>query len=454
MKKIFLTLVVAIVSLFSVALALAYFVAGYSPVYLYNAPTIATGIGARLACSMHYVTGYEEDRTAEDIEVYSPILSALDYQYDDVNKSVSASLLGIKTRSATFLPGIGCALDYSQTNHRATIDWPNTNTPEASWPKGNGITSINPVIQEKLDSLLKADNNAGHDTRALVVVHDGAIVAETYADGIDANTQLLGWSMTKSVNALVLGHLEMLGKIDIKESGFFPEWQGDNRSNITVEDLLHMADGLDYSETYDPGQPAVTMLFDSPDVANFMLKRKLINQPGSYYEYSSGTANLISYLIQQRIEGDVRADAYWLAGEFFNPLGIDSAIYETDPSGLFMGSSYLYATARDWAKVGQLMLNGGQINGKRLVTEDFIKRALTPNNTVNKPDYGYQWWLNRGAKEKRWPDLPANAYAAMGNREQRVMVIPNKKLVIVRLGWSADDYPDSENFNQIQQWVE
>jgi CubicO group peptidase (beta-lactamase class C family) len=123
-----------------------------------------------------------------------------------------------------------------------------------------------------------------------------------------------------------------------------------------------------------------------------------------------------------------------------------------DASGQLMGSSYLYASARDWAKVGQLMLNGGEINGTRLVSEQWVADSLQPNDSDNEQAYGYQWWLNSGDSQLRWLDLPANSFAARGNREQRVMVVPDAELVVVRLGWSEGDYPDNENFKQILDW--
>jgi len=129
-----------------------------------------------------------------------------------------------------------------------------------------------------------------------------------------------------------------------------------------------------------------------------------------------------------------------------------SVTYEMDASGLFIGSSYLYATTRDWARIGQLMLNGGELNGQRIVSESWVQRSLQPNQSENTPDYGYQWWLNTRLDKRRWADLPSNTFAAMGNREQRVLVIPDEELVIVRLGWSPKDYIDNENFNTIRSW--
>ncbi len=448
MKKLLLSCMVILCSHMTISSAQA----DESAELTYNTARILSAIGARLACSFYYVTGYEEDKVAEDITNYSSALSLLSYEYDEENKSVTASLSSLSSRTARYQEGIGCALDYDETNARASIQWPELTAPNAPWPLGNKVCTINYRIQQKLDALLEEDNDYGLDTRALLVVHRGKVVAESYADGIDKNTKLIGWSLTKSVTSLLLGHLEMRGLIDVEETDLFEEWTNDYRSYISVEDMLHMADGLDYTESYDIGQTAVTMLFDTADTAEFMLNRELINEPGTYYEYSSGTATLLSYLIQKRLEGDYNQDAQTIATEFFAPLGLYDIVYETDPTGLFMGSAYLYASARDWAKIGQLMLNGGVINGTRLVNKDYIERSLKPNNTENHKNYGYQWRLNHGEEEPLWPDLPANSYSGKGFLDQRVTVIPDKELVIVRLGWSSEDYPVNDNFNKIQSW--
>jgi len=453
MRKFFyrlsLFLVLGLLSL----LAIAHWGLGYSPIYIYNAPSVVTGIGAKLACSARYVSGYDSEKTARDIEVYSPILTLLDYQYDDTKKAVSASMLGIKTRNAHYQPGIGCALSYAGINERKNIHWPDVHARQEAWPAGNDISTIESSVQTKLEQMLRSDNQNGHDTRALLIAHKGKVIAEVYVDGIDESTPLLGWSMAKSVNSLMLGQLELTGAVNVAEKDLFPQWKADARSEISIEDLLHMTDGLDYQEDYDPGDTAVRMLFQEPDVAEYVIGRKLLTAPGEQFNYSSGTANVISRIIQDRIEGDVQADTDYLLAQFIQPLGMSNVTFEMDASGQYQGSSYIYATARDWARIGQLMLNKGEINGTRIVSESWVERSLQPNQSKNKPAYGYQWWLNAGAVGKRWKDLPSNTFAAMGNREQRVLVIPDEELVIVRLGWSPKDYPDNDNFKQILSWV-
>ncbi|QQD21319.1 serine hydrolase [Oceanospirillaceae bacterium ASx5O] len=443
--------------LFSIIIALplllvtaAWAVLGYSPVYLYNAPSVATGIGAKLACSMRYVMAQNEQQAAADIKIYSPILALLDYQYDDEQHRVRASLAGYE-RTASWQEGIGCYLDYAGFTERQRLHWPQAEAVAADWPQGYQVNTIKPELQSKLAAMLAEDNTLGHDTRALLVVHKGQIVAEAYAPGYTERSLFLGWSMAKSITGLMIGQLEMQGKLEVTETGLFPQWQ-DGRSNISIEQLLHMTDGLAYDEIYDPGATAPAMLFQHPSAAAYMLSLPLRDEPGQHYRYSSGSTVLLNQLVQQRTAANNAAAVEHLAEHFFRPLGMQRMVYETDAAGLLMGSSYLYATARDWAKVGQLMLNGGEINGTRIVTEGWIQRALQPNGSDNKRDFGYQWWLNKATDKPRWPGLPDNVFAAQGNREQRVLVIPDQDLVIVRLGWSPGKYRDNENFVEIASW--
>ncbi|MBU2865328.1 beta-lactamase family protein [Reinekea forsetii] len=450
MKKWFVRLSVSISFLVAILLAVAYWGLGYSPVYLVNAPSVATGIGAKLACSAKYVSGFDEKKIAADIKVYSPILALLNYEYDHDNRLVVAAL-GPFARSASYHDGIGCYLDYNKHDPRKSIAFDPIVAPQEAWPKGNVVFTIDRDIQSKLDNLLEKDNQAKHDTRALLVVKDGKVIAESYAAGIDENTPLLGWSMTKSINALLIGQLEMQGKLSVEDNQLFPSWT-DERKDIQLKHLLTMTDGLAYEEEYDPGQIATKMLFQSEDTAGFMEQVKTRHKPGTHYQYSSGSANLLSALVHQKLPGNNAQDFNTIVDQFFRPLRMSSVTFETDAQGLVMGSSYMFASARDWAKVGLLMLNKGKLNGQRLVSEEWVAQSLLPNSSANKASYGYQWWLNKGDATKRWPSLAENVYAAMGNREQRVMVIPDENLVIVRLGWSKSDYIDDENFSEVVSW--
>lgn len=428
------------------------FASGVTPNYLVNAPQVATGIGARLACSMHFVMGQNAEQVARDIQLYSPMLGLLHYELDEEKKSARASL-GWITRTASFKENLGCDLDYPEVSVRDHLQVAKVPELDAPWPLGNRVETLNPELNAKLVALLQADNTQGLDTRALLVVRHGEVVAEAYAENYNENTLFLGWSMAKSITALLAGQLEMDGRLHTQETSLFPDWQ-DGRRDISIENLLQMTDGLAYDEIYSPGQSAPAMLFQSASAAAYMEALPLAWPVGEHYRYSSGSTNLVMQLVQQRAGRTPAQSIAYVQERFFAPLGFAPSIFETDSAGLLMGSSYLYAPARVWAKLGQLMLNNGEINGERLVSEDFIRRSLEPNSSNNEQEFGYNWWLNTNSEKPRWPSLSPNVFAAKGSREQRVMVLPEQDMVIVRLGWSKTPYPDDKNVAEILSWFE
>lgn len=190
------------------------------------------------------------------------------------------------------------------------------------------------------------------------------------------------------------------------------------------------------------------MLFRVASASDYAMQSNARRTPGTYFSYSSGTANLLARLHRDTL-GSPQAAYDDLIDNIFSPMGMQHATLEMDAGGSFVGSSYLYASGRDWARMGQLMLNGGSLNGQQIVTNDWVQRATTPNDSDNEKAYGYQWWLNAGDASLRFPSLPADAYFANGNRQQVVMVFPSFNAVIVRLGWTSGWYPVDERFESL-----
>lgn len=454
MKKVILTLG----GLFLVLVVMAS-LAGITPRYLSSAPAMLTGMGAKLGCSGYYVTGLSAEQSYKDLLTYSPVLKLVDLNFDEGSKSVNAEFLGLETASAKYRPGLGCTLSIGSTEplDQLAVSLPSPSDYPASkepWPKGSGVDSIHPDIQRRLDAMLASDNQQGLQTRALLVVNNGQVVAESYAEGFDEHSKLLGWSMAKSVTSLMMGHLEMVGKLDFDQQPVFEDWANDDRREIHWRDLMHMSSGLDFPEVYEPGAGATEMLFTVRRGSDLPLAAELVHPPGTVFEYSSGTTNLLSRKLYEAAGGTPEANVAYLHKHLITPLHLQNFIFEPDPSGTFVGSSYLYASARDWARIGQLMLNRGELNGYRLVTKDWVARALQPNRSENKKSYGYQFWLNRGDAEPRWEDLPEDSFAALGNRKQMVMVVPSKDTVIVRLGWTHGSYPSNKNVAAILSWLD
>ncbi|GMG85972.1 serine hydrolase domain-containing protein [Biformimicrobium ophioploci] len=420
---------------------------GFSATQLPAAVRVATGMGAKLACSAYFVSGFDKDRILEDLASYSPANRLLDLEYGA--QSVTATLFGLGKTSATFRKDLGCSLDIGNTAPLNTVRAPAPIAVDAPWPAGDKLDSIDPALQLRLDAILAKDNGAGLDTRALVVVQDGKLVAESYGPGIDARTPLLGWSMGKSVTAMLYGRMEALEIANSAGTPLFSSWADDARAKIEMDDLLHMASGLQFDETYAPGSDSTRMLFNAHSASDVAMDSPALHTPGQHFSYSSGTTNLIARWVHDQLGGSAQESINFLHRELLQPLGMQHTILETDPSGVFVGSSYIYASGRDWARLGQVMLDKGEMNGQRILSEDWVARAQAPNNSENDPRYGYQFWLNGGGDALRFPELPADAYFMLGNREQALMISPATGTVIVRVGWTATDYPTGENFSQL-----
>jgi len=418
---------------------------GFSLWRLGDALAVATGMGAKLGCSAYFVSGQEPQQIIEDLASYTPINRRLTLDFGD--NRVHASLFGLAPASATWRPGLGCTLDIGDT---AALDHLLVGADRAGAAPGLTFAQAEePALQAALAALLAADQAAGLQTRALLVLQDGKLVAEGYAEGFGPDSSLLGWSMGKSVLAILLGRMEALGLLPADPpTPLFAAWAVDERRDVTLEQLLQMTSGLDWDETYAPGSDSTRMLFQAHSAAGVALASPLVQPPGTFFYYSSGTSNLLAQYLHDRLGGP-QAQLDFLHSALLQPLGLQHTLLEMDSAGVLVGSSYVYSSARDWARLGQLLLDGGRLNGELLLPADWVVRATGPNASGNDPRYGYQLWLNRGGDSLRWPELPEDAYAMQGNRGQVVMMVPSRRAVLVRLGWTAGDYPVSTALSQL-----
>ena len=413
---------------------------GFSLWQIPTAVAVSSAMAAKIGCSAHFLSGLGHDRIIADLLTYSPVNRFVNLTVAD--HRASANLLGLAPTSATFRPQLGCTLDLGDPS---TLDAFST-TPVSS--DTTIALDIEPRTQAMLEGIMAKDTELGLETRALVVLHRGRLVAESYAEGITPATPLHGWSMGKSITAMLVGRLQAMGRLTGESTGqppLFPEWAADPRRTVRLTDLLQMSSGLDFDETYAPGSDSTRMLFLDHSVITTALASPLAQPPGSHFSYSSGTTNLIMELLQRELGGH-QALRDFLDQELRRPLGLAATILEPDPSGLPVGSSYVYASGRDWARLGQLMLRQGEWNGAQLLDKAWVTAATMPNRSANERAYGYQFWLNQGDAEPRWPELPIDTYAMMGNRGQVVLIVPSHDAVLVRLGWNAGPYPMETRF--------
>jgi CubicO group peptidase (beta-lactamase class C family) len=416
---------------------------------------IATGFGAKILCSAVFVAGRnEEDIKAQELR-YVP-LNFISYKVNYNDSSVTTSLLGFAKRKAIYRHGLGATLiselqEVEVRNQQYVLaPTPNVNTDSIPWPLGDKTEDSIPnnlnliQLQETIDNaFVSADKENPIGTRAIVVVYDGKLVAEKYAPGFTKNTPLNGWSMTKSITGALIGILVKQNKLNIDDRAPVQEWQGkdDPRNAITVKHLLQQSSGLDFKEDYSKSSDATKMLFQRANMAAYVASRPLKETPGQTFYYSSGNSNLLSRIIRHTI-GE-REYYSFPSDELFYKLGMYSAVLEPDASGTFVGSSYAYATARDWARFGLLFLNDGVYNNERILPEGWVQQTATPSPAAMNGEYGYHFWLNRGNK---FPAVPPAMFYAGGFEGQNVFIIPSKKLVVVRLGLTRNKSYDPNVF--------
>lgn len=407
--------------------------------YLRPIAPIATGYAAKTVCSGHFVSGRPADAVLDDLPD-NPLVPYLRTAADDTVGTVSATLLGFWRSTAWYTPGLGCTLAAERPSLAAPapVEPPDPSRP---WPAGDG-PAVAPAdvdvdaLAAAVDAAFTEDDARGRrrNTRAVAVVRDGQLVAERYADGFGPHTPLIGWSMTKSVTNAIVGRLVAAGDLAVSDADLRPQWSDDERSRITIEQLLSMTSGLAFEEVYDPDTDATRMLYRPVDAGEYAASKPLLHAPGTTWSYSSGTTNILC---------DVAQDASGLGTALardlvFAPLGMASAVLEPDVSGGLVCSSNLYATARDWARFGQWFLQDGAWEGEPLLPEDWVETSTTHIGADPAAGYGWHWWLNQRADGTlRMASVPADAYWASGNEGQHVVVVPSADVVVVRLGFSG-----------------
>lgn len=336
---------------------------------------ILTGFAAKNVCSCTFLGGRIQSSIEAGENGFFPVKYAENI-IDPEERSVTSSIFGLKPRKAVFKEGVGCILlpeniDVSKLNFpkpkRSSV------AEEIPFPFGNvePEKSISEAINsEKLE---KAVSNAFDPegtpekrTRAVLVLHKNNLVAEKYASGFSAETKFLGWSMTKSLVNAVLGVMEKQGIISLYQDHLFEEWKSDERAKIRVNDLLQMNSGLAWNEDYTTVSDVNRMLFLEKEMAQVQLHKKLKEKIGNSWVYASGTTNLLSKFIRDQFQSHQEYLDFWYT-EVIDKIGMNSMIVETDAVGNFVGSSYGFAKARDWAKFGLLYLNKGNWNGEQIL---------------------------------------------------------------------------------------
>lgn len=432
---------------------------GVAVYYASQAFPIITGYGAKNLCSCAYLSGRSQ-QSVLDNELSAFPLSLGTFELHPEDSSATATVFGFAEHKAIYRKGLGCTLINEMTEEelrkqRFNLPKALPNQDSIAWPMGNlvrdtVIQGIDYALLNKTveDAFAEPGEKKNRRTRAILVIYDGQIVAEKYADGFDKNTRQLGWSMAKSVTNSLMGILVRDGKLSLNDAAPFEEWKNDKRSAITIHNLMQMSSGLRWEENYSKPCDATNMLFKAKDAGLLASHSPYESEPGKIFEYSSGTSNMLAWIIRNSV-GD--SAYYSFASErLFKKTGMHSMILEPDAGGTYVGSSYAFATPRDWGRFGLLFLNDGMFNGERILPEGWSEYSSTPCEGAPMGEYGAQFWLNAGSKsdvvKRVYPDVPQDLYWADGYEGQNVFILPSKDLVVVKLSQSSGNYLDDNQF--------
>lgn len=403
---------------------------------------LISGFSAKSIASGHFIDKRSKElieKTDNDI----PMMDLATNTIDEAGKFATAAVYGMKERKAIYREGLGATLINDDFNVSSPYDIPKrikvfNNLP---FPYGNGEPEDTLFANVNYEKLKKAVGDAfdiqggkAKRTRAVVVVYKDKLLAEKYDTGFTKESKILGWSMTKSVTSAVFGVLAKQGRIAIYKPAPIAEWQKDERKNITINDLLHMNSGLEWEEDYSTICDATKMLFQAEDMGKVQMDKPAQFKPNTHWNYSSGTTNLLSRILRSQFKTHQEYVDFWYSA-VIDKIGMNSMIVEQDMKGNFVGSSYGWASARDWSKFGLLYLHKGNWNGEQILDASWVKYSATPTNTSNG-NYGAQFWLNAGGK---FPDVPRDMFYCSGYQGQMVAIIPSLDMVIVRMGVKEEE---------------
>jgi CubicO group peptidase (beta-lactamase class C family) len=407
---------------------------------------VASGLTAHNLCSATFTAGLDPQATAD--ELVKPMLPGfvgplLRYDVDRVSRTVSANVAGLAPMRAAFTLGYGCRLELDPKYRQPAPATPRAASPPDSFAPPTQVTSEDSGINAALNrEFTEQPWQPPRFVKAIVIVKDGRVVAERYAPGFNINTPLLSYSVAKSFTNALLGILVRQGRLRSDQRIGAPEWSspGDPRSALAIDDLLRMDSGIDAPETGSGFDPAAQMLYAKDDMAAFAASFPLRLPPRTEWEYTSANTLILDRLLGTTVGGGAPGVRAFADKELYAPLHMDHVTMEFDGTGTFVGSAHVYATARDYARFGQLYLNDGVgPDGQRILPEGWV--AYSRRSTLGSP-YGAGFWTNDGpsasAARRVARGFPKDGFFASGNRGQRIYIVPSQQLIVARFGYSPE----------------
>lgn len=417
-------------------------------VYLnYPKLTIISGYASKnMASSVFVAERSAASITQNDNNV--PLIKLADTEVNPQEKFASSSVYGLMERKAIYREGLGTVLINESYDPEKFKLKPNRiqNRDTLPYPFGQlepKDTLFPEIDRNQIDKAvaLAFGNPEVQKTRTLLILYKGHLVAEKYLGGFTKDTPILGWSMTKSVLATCYGVLEHQGKLDMDRQAPITEWEKDDRKEITLNHLMRMQSGLEWDEDYSKISDVTKMLFLESDMTQSQREKQLVAQPTEVWNYSSGTTNLLSGILRQQFRSHQEyLDFAYKA--FIDKIGMHSMVLEADIAGNYVGSSYAWASTRDWGRFGQLYLDRGDWNGQQIFNPEWVDYITTPTQGSDGK-YGAHFWLNANGK---YPDVPKDLFSCNGYQGQYVFVIPSKNLVVVRTGLAEEPEFNTNGF--------
>ena len=423
---------------------------------------VATNVVAHNVCAKAFVSGLDPQTAFTEITDRDGIRRLrwlLRYSIERTKGLVTASVAGLFASRAAFHEGFGCVMLLGPEPYLLKVDVASLKgkepplLPDIAGP--DIVAPSDPKLQAALDHAFEEPAEPPYRrTKAVVVVRDGAVIAERYAQGVGIHTALPGYSLTKSVVNALIGVLTQQGLVTPSLPAAIPEWRGGNdpRREIEIEHLMRMTSGLALDET-NTGFDASSRMYLQNDMAGYAVQAKMIAPIGTRWAYSSPTTQLLARIIRDAAGGPEQSLRFaWR--ELFNPLGMRDVTLEFDGSGTLQGSSWMLASARDWARFGLLYLQDGVVGGRKILHEDWVD--LSAAATLDT-DYGAGFWTNRSdhphAKARVALGIPRDAFFASGDLGQRIVILPTQRMVIVRLGDAVDPTGDIRGLGRLVREV-
>lgn len=404
---------------------------------LANTLEIAAGYNAKIMASCVFVNGREASHVEkEELQRFYYVKTVVDHE----RGVVTSTACGIVKRRAIFEGIKGCRLldkdEPIPSNSTQHHNMKAASSNRAEWPLGNPPMEVvfEKRFKQPVDSIfIESDPKLQKRTRAVVISTSKDILFEKYATGFSENDRMAGWSIAKGVTSILTGILVDQGLLDLDQTTGVRSWQNDQRKDITLRHLLNMTSGLEFEEDYSKPSDVTRMLFSEVNPAAYAMSKKSIYTPGSDWSYASGSTNIVGKIICDHLPRQYRSVQDFARKALFTPLGMDSAVLEASKDNGFVGSSHIHATARDWARFGVMLLNNGEFNNQRIVSEKWMDFVKTPVSGSPNDNYGGHFWLNIGPN-RQWQDLPDDIFYCAGFQGQRIFIIPSYDLVVVRLG--------------------